>query len=109
MRAIIMAAALLVLPGCETVRTLAPQTAAGFEANGVIGAVDGASGAIVARCLSPEGVRYRVALDVLAEEVGLALPLAEVRKRQDKACRVAGAVRDLGAPPLLGPLPSPRG
>jgi hypothetical protein len=94
MKFIAIACAVLTLAGCETMRAVAPQTVAGFEANGVLGALDGATGAVLARCRTLDGEEIRVAIDGLAGLTGLGLDYAREQRR--KACAVVGAVAILG-------------
>ena len=90
----IAAIAVLSLAGCETMQTLAPQTVAGFEAGGVLGAIDGATGAILARCRMLDGSEMRVAIDGLTSTTGV--DIEQVRDERQKACAVVGAVAVLG-------------
>ncbi len=94
MKVIRIAAAVLTLAGCETIGSFAPQTVAGFEAGGILGAVDGATGAILARCRLLDGQEIRVAVDGLAGRTGL--DVEQIRAERVKACAVAGAVALLG-------------
>ena len=75
--------------GCEAIRAIAPQTVAGFEANGLIGAVDGATGAVIARCATLDGQVIRVAVDDLAAEVDGTDLVTRVRSARERACRIA--------------------
>ena len=97
MKRLLLCATLLGASGCETVRTLAPQTTAGFEANGILGALDGASGAIVARCRTLDGGSVRVAIDGLASLAGQGILLADIRDAREKACAAATLVRGVDA------------
>ena len=112
MKTLLIAGAMaLALPGCEAVRTLAPQTVAGFEANGVLGALDGASGAVVARCQTLDGVVLRVAVDEAAALTGTGDALAKVRAARMTACAAAGAVAMIvdGAADVPVPVARPGG
>lgn len=93
MKLIAIAAAVLTLSGCEAMRTVAPQTVAGFETNGVLGALDGATGAILARCLTLDGQVLRVAVDDLALNTGTGNLVNDIRVRRQQACAVVGAVQ----------------
>jgi hypothetical protein len=93
MRLIAIAAAVLTLAGCETMRTVAPHTTAGFEAGGVLGALDGASGAVLARCRTLDGQVLRVAMDDLALGTGNEDAVGDIRVRRQQACAVIGAVQ----------------
>lgn len=88
------------LGGCEALRTIAPQTVAGFEANGLIGAVDGASGAILATCRTLDGQVIRVAVDGLALETGAGDLVERVRAARHRTCAIAGGVSVLAAAPV---------
>lgn len=88
----------MALTGCEFARVVAPQTTSGFEANGIIGALDGASGAIIAKCERIDGIQIRMAIDEtseLAQEVtGLNVTDAKdkIRARREALCQSAGKV-----------------
>lgn len=91
MKASALAVAVL-LAGCETMRTIAPQTTTGFERGGVFGALDGASGAILARCRLLDGEVLRGAIDQAAADTGTGDALADIRARRRQLCAVLGAV-----------------
>ena len=97
MKFIAIAAAVLTLAGCEAMRTVAPHTAAGFEAGGVLGALDGASGAILARCRTLDGQIVRVAVNDLALGTGTSGLVDDIRLRRQRACALIGAVHVLAA------------
>lgn len=100
MKHLVLASALVLLPGCEALRAIAPQTTAGFEANGILGALDGASGAIVARCRTASGADLRVAVDGIVALTGHGDLVARVRNARANACTTAtriNAVVDGGA------------
>ena len=102
MKPIAIAAAVLTLAGCETMRTVAPHTTAGFEAGGVLGALDGASGAVLAKCQTLDGQILRVAIDDLALGTGTEDVVDDIRVRRQQACAIIGAVQviaDEGAEP----------
>ena len=102
MKIVAIAAAVLTLAGCESMRTVAPNTTAGFEAGGVLGALDGASGAVLARCRTLDGQVVRVAVDDLALGTGTTDRLDDIRARRQQACALIGAVQviaDGGAAP----------
>ncbi|MEM6663652.1 MAG: hypothetical protein AAF666_15915 [Pseudomonadota bacterium] len=84
--------AAIALSGCEAARTIAPQTTAGFETGGIIGAIDGASGAILAKCQTVDGEIFRVAVDSVADTVGQGELVDRVRAARKKACAKAGRV-----------------
>ncbi|MEM6624454.1 MAG: hypothetical protein AAF674_19700 [Pseudomonadota bacterium] len=87
--------ACVALGGCTALETAFPQTTAGFKANGVVGAVDGASGAVVAICEDLDGQQFRVAIDNLADEIGADTALDRVRQARQKACGIAGGAKDV--------------
>lgn len=95
MKVIAIAAAVLTLAACATLRTLAPQTTAGYEANGILGALDGATGAILARCRTLDGREIRIAFDDLAYATGV--DIEQVRAERQRACAVVGAVALVGS------------
>ena len=74
-------------------RVVAPQTVAGFETGGVLGALDGASGAILAQCQTLNGSLIRVAIDDIAFETGAGSLVDSVRAARAKACRLAGSIQ----------------
>lgn len=90
-----MVASVTLLSGCEAMRVIAPQTAAGFQAGGILGALDGATGAVLARCRTLDGLIVRVAVDSLAIETGAGDTAARLRAAREKACRVAANVGTL--------------
>lgn len=85
-------AAILAITGCEVARTIAPHTTAGFEEGGVLGALEGASGALLATCQTLDGEVVRVAFDGLALATGTEGPLMGIRAARQKACAAAGAI-----------------
>lgn len=88
--------ALLALPACHAggfIDRIAPQTAAGFRANGIVGGLDGLSGAVIALCERADGERFRVAVDALASEIGTVSSVEAIREKRAKACAVAGGAR----------------
>lgn len=90
MKAIAIATA-LAITSCDTVKSIAPQTTAGFEENGIVGALDGASGAVVAGCRSLDAMR--LAVDGLAIATGAGDVVDDMRAARMRACAVAGAVQ----------------
>ena len=93
MKRLLLCCILLSAPGCEAMRTIAPQTTAGFEANGILGALDGASGAIIARCRTLDGGRVRVAIDGLADLTDQGILLTDIRDVRERACAAASLVQ----------------
>lgn len=93
MKVLMTCALALVVGGCGTMRTLAPNTVAGFEAGGVLGALDGATGAIVARCQAADGTIMRVAIDNVALATNTDDLIAQIRARRTAACETVKAVR----------------
>ena len=91
MKAIAIAVA-LAIGGCEAAETIAPRTTAGFEEGGVVGALGGASGALLATCRTLDGEVAQVAVDGLALATGTADALAAARAARRRACAAAGAV-----------------
>ncbi len=96
MRSISIAALVAVLGGCETVRTIAPHTTAGFEAGGILGALDGATGAVLARCHGLDGPLVRIAIDGGAALAGSAEVVERLREVRTRVCAAAAG----------GPIPS---
>lgn len=84
----------LALGGCgsESFRQAFPATAAGWEAGGVLGAVDGAAGALLARCRMFDGTEIRVAFDDLAVVTGSEDTLERIRRARHRICAGLGAV-----------------
>lgn len=91
------AAGFAALAGCSAIQTIAPRTAAGFAANGVLGALDGASGAIIARCETIDGTAFRVAIDEVATETDQTEALDAVRESRRRICRIAANAKTIGA------------
>lgn len=79
---------------CEQLREIAPRTTAGFEAGGILGAIDGASGAVLARCKTLDGMTIRVALDGIADHVGGADDLTRARELRQAACQNAARIKE---------------
>ena len=92
----------LTVSGCDTVRTIAPQTTAGFETGGLLGAIDGASGAILARCKTLDGGLIRVAVDDVATATGETDAVEHVRELRKRACAKAGEIHALVDEPFEG-------
>lgn len=108
-----MIAAAAIVSGCEAARMIAPQTTAGFETGGVLGALDGASGAILAKCRTLDGVEVRVAVDSVAALAGevsdrVNLDLVDrVRAAREKACLTASQVNAIFADDVAVPIEPP--
>lgn len=83
---------ILSVSACDPFRMIAPRTTAGFESGGVLGALEGASGAILARCRTLDGVTIRVTLDGLADLAGQSGKLDQARDLREEACRRASRV-----------------
>jgi len=94
MRLISIAALVAALGGCETARSIAPNTVAGFEAGGILGALDGASGAILARCQTLDGPLVRVTIDGAALLAGSTELVERLRAVREKACAAAALSLD---------------
>lgn len=92
----------MALSGCEAVRAVAPQTTAGFETGGLLGALDGASGAILARCRTLDGTLIRVAVDDVAVATGASDLVGNVRQARMRACERAGQVQAFIDEPFEG-------
>ncbi|MEM9737392.1 MAG: hypothetical protein AAF908_12435 [Pseudomonadota bacterium] len=82
----------LALSACATLESVAPRTVAGFRTGGILGALDGATGAILARCRRYDGTEFRIALETLAVETGAGDNLVRLREKRLSACRAAGAI-----------------
>ena len=102
MKYISIALVAMSLSGCEAVRTIAPQTTAGFETGGLLGALDGASGAILARCRTLDGSLIRVAVDDVATVTGSSDLVGDVREARKRACERAGRVQAFIDEPFEG-------
>src|SRR5690625_2025876 len=85
-------AAVFAIGGCEVARMIAPNTTAGFEEGGLLGAIEGASGAVLATCRTFDGEVVRVAIDGLADATGTGDAVARLRAARQKACAAAGAI-----------------
>lgn len=88
-------AAMMALAGCEAARHVAPQTTTGFEQNGAVGALEGASGAAVDSCLLLDAIGP--AVDGVALDTGTGAAIGAARAGRRQACAVAAAVHALGA------------
>lgn len=85
-------AAMLTLGGCGVMQTVAPHTTAGFREGGVLGAVQGVSGALLVTCRTLSGAPMRVAVGNLADATGAMDELAKARAIRQQACAAIGAV-----------------
>ena len=99
----------IALAGCDAARVIAPQTTAGFESNGILGALDGASGAILAKCQTLDGQELRVAIDTVGETTGKGELVDRVRAARKKACATAARVsafvdEPVGEDPVVEPI-----
>src|SRR5690625_2855136 len=85
-------AAIFAMGGCEVARMIAPNTTAGCEEGGVLGALEGASGVVLATCHTFDGEVVRIAIDGLADATGTGDAVARIRAARQKACAAAGAI-----------------
>lgn len=90
----------LVLAACENgapdwVTNTFPNTTQGFEQGGILGAVDGATDAILARCRMLDGAETTLVVDSAAAAVGSEATSAvdRIRVVRRRACELAGAVQ----------------
>ncbi|MEM1382162.1 MAG: hypothetical protein AAF713_01390 [Pseudomonadota bacterium] len=90
-----IAAVGLCLAGCGAIKATFPNTYAGYEAGGVLGALDGMTGSILARCQAVDGTEIRVAIDGVALAAGQEDPVERIRAARMRACQTAGAVHVL--------------
>lgn len=95
MKYVLLSLMIVSTAACEPLRLIAPRTTAGFETGGVLGALDGASGAILARCKTLDGLTIRVALDGIADGVGLSDNLDRARELRQTACQNASRVKSV--------------
>ena len=93
MKYVLLSLMMISTAACEPLRLIAPRTTAGFEAGGLLGALDGASGAILARCKTLDGLTIRVALDGIADRAGQSGSLDRARDLRQAACRNASRVK----------------
>ena len=75
---------------------IAPNTVAGFNDNGIIGAFDGATGAIMARCKLVDGTEVRIAAEEFADEINALVALGKLRSAREKICSTVADARALG-------------
>ncbi len=110
-----LAAALLVLAGCArdpdgsidwrgSVKQALPRTTAGYEQGGVIGALDGAAGAMVVICQTLDGEEIRVLVDTAAALAGRQATVENIRSVRQSACQLAGLVDASVAAPVTAPV-----
>lgn len=92
MKMLVTSLLMVALCGCEAARRVAPQTTAGFETGGVLGALDGATGAVLARCRTLDGALIRVAIDDVAALTGSGSTVNSLREARIAACARARAV-----------------
>lgn len=93
MKYFLLLAIITSVSACDPFRMIAPRTVAGFESGGLLGALDGASGAILARCETLDGLTIRVALDGVADLAGQSDRLGRARELREAACRGASQVK----------------
>ena len=89
MKRLLLALPLLALAGCAE---YFPMTHAGFQANGIVGAVDGFTGGVVALCETADGEQFTVASNALADEFGASNTVDSIREFRQGLCAKAGAV-----------------
>lgn len=99
----ILAAAMLAGCGSPQFAQMFPQTAAGWDAGGVLGALDGATGAVLVRCRTLDGDVVRIAVDDVAASFGT--DVDHIRMIRQQACGRIGAL-DLLGDVLLAPPPA---
>ena len=117
---LIAAAAALALAACATtpdgdtdragtLKMLFPNTVAGFEQGGILGAVDGAAGAVTVQCARLDEPEVRAAFDALAAATDQTAVLAGIRAVRAKGCTVAASAGLLGSAlaPGVAPVPVP--
>ncbi|MEM7059698.1 MAG: hypothetical protein AAF557_19100 [Pseudomonadota bacterium] len=92
MKYLLLPLIMLSVSGCDPFRMIAPRTVSGFQSGGILGALDGATGAILARCKTLDGVTVRVAVDGLADLAGQSDRLGQVRDLRETACENASRV-----------------
>ncbi len=91
--------AAVMLTGCAEVfddggfvDTIAPHTAQGVRTGGIIGGLAGASGVIVAKCVTLDGEEVSVTVDGFADAVGAGSAVEAVREKRQGLCDKVGAV-----------------
>lgn len=89
----------LALAACENgapdwVTKTFPNTTAGYEQGGILGALDGASSALLARCQMLDGEEVQAVIDTAAAGIGPAASEAveQIRALRRRACAAIGAV-----------------
>lgn len=92
MKFLLLSLLVMSVSACDPFRMIAPRTVAGFESGGVLGALDGASGAILAKCETLDGLTIRVALDEVADLAGQSDNLGRIRDLRQTACLKASRV-----------------
>ena len=97
MKYLILPLIILSVSACDPFRMIAPRTVAGFESGGVLGALDGATGAILAKCETLDGVTVRVAVDGIADLTEQTDNLEDIRDLRQEACNHASLVKGLVA------------
>ena len=97
MKYLLLPLMMITVSACDQLYQIAPRTTAGFEAGGVLGALDGASGAVLARCKTLDGLTIRVALDGIADQAGGADALNRARELRQAACQNAARVQAAAA------------
>lgn len=91
MKHLLISMTVMALSGCDSLRDFAPYTVAGYETGGVLGALDGASGAVLARCRTLDGAEFRVAVDDTAVLTGTGDLVERVRSARENACTTAAS------------------
>lgn len=85
-------------------RQAAPRTTAGWDSGGLVGAIDGAAGAIVVICQTLDGEQVRVLVDTVAALAGREATVDNIRSVREGACLAAGLVDASLAAPAVAPM-----
>lgn len=108
-----MLVAALTLAGCATVppwvEKAFPRAAAGYEAGGVLGAIDGATGTILVICRKLDGETFTASVDYAAEVFTVEDEVAYVRNIRKKICEGVGAIAVLVEAATAKPVANPDG
>ena len=95
MKHVLAFAGAALLGGCASLATLAPETTAGFQEDGVLGAVEGASGVVRRGCGVIAAPELQIAIDALGAVTGSGSIVAPVRAVRRQVCGVATVLNEV--------------
>ena len=88
----------LIVAGCHEdgfIDRVAPNTAQGFRAGGLVGGAAAMSGQVLVQCERLDGTEITVAVDGFAENISAETAVDRVRGWRKQACETVGAIDPL--------------